>query len=156
MDLLGRNFRDETLPKLTSPVQAPALRVLDIPEDEDLLNVGLWEEKATKQWCKFDIVAPDEFNSLLQWKPEQAKNCLYGTGCFNIMGEHRFYTHGGAAKLFYTAHHAVDPAETRRYVSKIRSLHAKNEWPSAIVFDRKFWPTAKSLRAKHPELECLF
>ena len=30
---------------------APGLRVGDIPEDEDLLNVALWEERATKQWC---------------------------------------------------------------------------------------------------------
>ena len=43
---LRANFRDETLPKLPT---APALRVLEIPEDEDLLNVGLWEDKAHKQ-----------------------------------------------------------------------------------------------------------
>ena len=30
---------------------APGLRVGNIPEDEDLLNVALWEERASKQWC---------------------------------------------------------------------------------------------------------
>lgn len=28
----------------------------DIPEDEDLLNVGIWEEGGTKLWCKLDQV----------------------------------------------------------------------------------------------------
>lgn len=31
--------------------EAPGLRVGNIPEDEDLLNVALWEERASKQWC---------------------------------------------------------------------------------------------------------
>eukprot|EP00913_Durusdinium_trenchii_P027728 g26001.t1 len=31
-----------------------ALRIADIPEDEDMLNVAAWEDKVTKQWCKFD------------------------------------------------------------------------------------------------------
>ena len=30
---------------------APGLHVGNIPEDEDLLNVALWEERASKQWC---------------------------------------------------------------------------------------------------------
>lgn len=30
---------------------AAGLRVGEIMEDEDMLNVALWEERATKQWC---------------------------------------------------------------------------------------------------------
>ena len=52
---LRANFRDETLPKLA---KAPALRVLEIPEDEDLLNVGLWEDKAHKQPLDLPRVVP--------------------------------------------------------------------------------------------------
>ena len=32
------------------------------------MNVGLWEEKAHKQWCKFDITDPLEFQFLFDWK----------------------------------------------------------------------------------------
>ncbi|CAE7808666.1 petA [Symbiodinium sp. CCMP2456] len=149
---LRKNFRDETLPEITGKTQAPSLRVLDIPEDEDLLNVALWEEKATKQWCKFDITDPTEFTSLFDWKPKNGNKCF---GCANIMSDKRFYKHGGAAKLFYTAHHAVVPSETRKQVDQIESKLKEGSWPaSTIVFNQRLW-TADELRKAHPQLECL-
>lgn len=149
---LRKNFRDETLPEITGKTQAPSLRVLDIPEDEDLLNVALWEEKATKQWCKFDITDPTEFTSLFDWKPKNGNKCF---GCANIMSDKRFYKHGGAAKLFYTAHHAVVPSETRKQVDQIESKLKEGSWPSStIVFNQRLW-TADELRKAHPQLECL-
>ena len=36
---------------LTPGFDAAGLRVGDVMEDEDLLNVALWEERANKQWC---------------------------------------------------------------------------------------------------------
>lgn len=36
---------------LLAGVDAAGLRVGDVMEDEDLLNVALWEERANKQWC---------------------------------------------------------------------------------------------------------
>lgn len=153
---LRRNFRDETLPKVTSgKVKAPALRVVEIPEDEDLLNVGLWEEKATKQWCKFDITDPLEFHFLFEWKTKYGNRCsMGGHGCANISPDRRFYKHG-AAKLFYTAHHAVEPADTHKQVDRISKKLKEGSWPnSTIVFQQKLW-TAEDLRKDHPQLECL-
>jgi len=159
---LRKHMRDETLPAVEvqrkgggRPVRAPALKVADIPEDEDLLNVALWEEKATKQWCKFDITDPLEFRSLLEWKPSNGNRCSTGSGCTNIMGDHRFYRHGGAAKMFYTAHHAVVPQETAKYVSQIQKKVSQGAWPDAVVYDGKFWPSGETLREAHPKMECL-
>ena len=40
------------VPHLLAPgFDAAGLRVGDVMEDEDLLNVALWEERANKQWC---------------------------------------------------------------------------------------------------------
>lgn len=153
---LRRNFRDEKLPKVTvGTVKAPALRVVEIPEDEDLLNVGLWEEKAHKQWCKFDITDPLEFTFLFEWKTKYGNKCsMGGHGCANISPDRRFYKHG-AAKLFYTAHHAIEPSQTHNQVDRISKKVKEGTWPkSTIVFQQKLW-TAEDLRKDHPELECL-
>ncbi|CAE8586329.1 unnamed protein product [Polarella glacialis] len=152
---LRRNFRDESLQALVHPIRAPALRVTDIPEDEDLLNVAMWEEKATKQWCKFDTVDPSEFSPLMNWKRSMQSKCMGGTGCYNILGDKRFYRNGGAAKLFFTAHHAVVPKETARYIDTIAAKVMDNAWPPPIVFNRQFWHSGDELRAAHPKLECL-
>ncbi|CAJ1427378.1 unnamed protein product [Effrenium voratum] len=128
---LRRNFRDETLPEIVGKVSAPALRVVEIPEDEDLLNVALWEEKATKQWCKFDITDPMEFQFLFEWRARSGNKCG-GPGCANIYADRRFYKHG-AAKLFYTAHHAVNPAETHKQVDRIEKKFKEKNWPASTV-----------------------
>ncbi|CAJ1355301.1 unnamed protein product [Effrenium voratum] len=76
-----RHFRDERLPNVTvQGFQAAALRVGDVMEDEDLLNVALWEERANKQWCKFDVPATVEFESLLSWKSSDGHRCIHGIG----------------------------------------------------------------------------
>jgi hypothetical protein len=59
LPFLGRwlrmNFRDETLPRRVRDADKgelgvmTALRVTDVPEDEDVLNIGVWEEGGTKQ-----------------------------------------------------------------------------------------------------------
>eukprot|EP00913_Durusdinium_trenchii_P005739 g5353.t2 len=134
---LRRNFRDETLP---ATGKAIALRVVEIPEDEDLLNVGLWEEKAHKQWCKFDITDPLEFQFLFDWKTKYGNRCsMGGPGCSNISPDRRFYKRG-AAKLFYTAHHAVNPTDTHKQVDRIMKKWKEGTWPSStIVYERKLW-----------------
>ncbi|CAK9064793.1 unnamed protein product [Durusdinium trenchii] len=149
---LRRNFRDETLP---ATGKAIALRVVEIPEDEDLLNVGLWEEKAHKQWCKFDITDPLEFQFLFDWKTKYGNRCsMGGPGCSNISPDRRFYKRG-AAKLFYTAHHAVNPTDTHKQVDRIMKKWKEGTWPSStIVYERKLW-VASDLKKAHPQLECL-
>jgi hypothetical protein len=57
--------------------------------------------------------------------------------------------------LFYTAHHAVEPADTHKQVDRISKKLKEGSWPnSTIVFQQKLW-TAEDLRKDHPQLECL-
>lgn len=150
-----RHFRDERLPNVTlRGFQAPGLRVGEIPEDEDMLNVALWEERATQQWCKFDVPATVEFESLLNWKPSDGDRCLHGIGCTNIGGDQRWYVEG-VPKVYWTAHHAVDPVQTSKILELIRVKEGAGKWPPAIVYDQNFWKSGEELHAKHPELKCL-
>ena len=82
------------------------LRVTDVPEDEDLLNIGIWEEGGTKQWCKLDLAGPDDFDALLGGMDGENR-CIHEP-CTDVVGDTRFHPLG-VAKAFYTAHHAVLP-----------------------------------------------
>jgi len=82
------------------------LRVTDVPEDEDLLNIGIWEEGGTKQWCKLDLAGPDDFDALLGGMDEEGR-CIHEP-CTDVISDTRFHPLG-VAKAFYTAHHAVLP-----------------------------------------------
>jgi len=150
-----RHFRDERLPNVTvQGFQAAALRVGEINEDEDLLNVGLWEERATKQWCKIDVPATVEFESLLSWKASHGNRCLDGIGCTNIGGDLRWFKKG-VPKVYWTAHHAVDPVQSATYLERIRKKHEEGQWPAAIVFEERFWKSGEELKKAHPGLSCL-
>lgn len=150
-----RHFRDERLPNVTvKHFNAAGLRVGDINEDEDLLNVGLWEERATKQWCKIDVPATVEFDSLLSWVQHHGNRCMEGIGCTNIGGDKRWYKKG-VPKVYWTAHHAVDPEQTATYLERIRKRHQEGLWPAAIVYEQRFWRSGEELKKEHPELACL-
>jgi len=69
---LRRNFRDEVLPVRAGGAMR-ALRVVNVPEDEDLLNVGTWEEGGTKQWCKLDLPGPGDFEALTARRVRSSK-----------------------------------------------------------------------------------
>ena len=112
------------------------------------------EERATKQWCKFDVPATVEFESLLAWKPEHQDRCLHGIGCTNIGGDLRWYLKG-VPKVYWTAHHAVEPSQTSEILEKIREKQKKGLWPHAIVYEEKFWASGDHLHAACPELHCL-
>ncbi|CAE8642302.1 unnamed protein product [Polarella glacialis] len=99
----------------------PKLRVMDVTEDEDVLIIGLWEEKATKQWCKFDIPDPDEFTWFSLWSPSERSHC---SNCPDISGDSRFYPHS-AAKAFWAAHHASFLEEGFILEKKISVGHKK-------------------------------
>jgi len=58
---IRRHLRDETLP---ASAKVPALRVTDIDVDEDLLNIGTWEERGHK---------PLGFDEMRCWGPEGAE-----------------------------------------------------------------------------------
>lgn len=148
---LRRILRDETLPEAPN---MGALRVADIPEDEDMLNVAAWEDKVTKQWCKFDNDRT-EFEEMIRWNPGNANKCPSGTGCSNIMADMRFYPKG-AAKAHFTAHNAKDPVETKRWIDRINDRYQKGLYPTKIIiYQGKLFATGEELRAKYPELPCL-
>ncbi|CAE8717912.1 unnamed protein product [Polarella glacialis] len=104
-------------------------RVMDVTEDEDVLIIGLWEEKAIKQWCKFDIPDPDEFTWFSLWSPSERSHC---SNCPDISGDSRFYPHS-AAKAFWTAHHAVRPENTIGWIQKNQKRQQDGTWPKQQI-----------------------
>lgn len=153
---LGKNFRDEWLPEGKNGQKA--LRVIDVKEDEDLLNVGTWEDGGTKQWCKFDIPDPTEFEVMVAGtKQPTSKNgrrkCQYGKHCGNIVKDR--YNPAGIAKLFYTAHHAVFPNQTLKYIRELSNLAQRGELPPPVLYMGEFFSGSADLRKAYPDLRCL-
>merc|ERR1712151_169930 len=143
---LRRNLRDETLPAKGRMIPMQVLR--DVPEDEDLLNVATWEEGGRKQWCKLDLPGPEDFEPFLRTPPGE-ENCK---GCGDIMSDSRFHP-SGVAKVYYTAHHAVDPAQTRRYIKKLEEFRG---WSGpAISYKGRLYRSGEELRQARPEVTCL-
>ncbi|CAK0837424.1 unnamed protein product [Prorocentrum cordatum] len=144
---MRRNLRDETL-QSSAEADGPsaALRVLDVPEDEDLLNVGMWEDKATKQWCKFDVPGPGDFGVWLSRKRVP-----------DVEGERRFHP-AGAPKVFWTCHGSRNPEESAQWIDKIVSRveagdqTCRRRWPSRASSTRT---DGVELRREHPEVTCL-
>lgn len=149
---LRRNFRDEWLPAGDGK---QALRVLDVKEDEDLLNVGTWEEGGTKQWCKFDLPDPTEFDTWLATQPVRhgRHTCLSGM-CGNIVSDPR-YNPKGIAKAFYTAHHAVEPDITRKYVDRLLSRRNSKGLLPPILYEHNFYEDGAELHRAHPDVRCI-
>ncbi|CAK9075118.1 Uncharacterized protein SCF082_LOCUS36458 [Durusdinium trenchii] len=148
---LRRHFRDE---ELTMAGEKGALRIADIPEDEDMLNVAAWEDKVTKQWCKFDNDRT-EFEELIKWDPSMGTKCPPGTGCSNIMADSRFYPKG-AAKAHFTAHNAKDPKETARWIDRIHARYKKGLYPTkVIVYQGRLFSSGEELRKEFPTMPCI-
>jgi len=149
---LRRNYRDEWLPARHDG-DMKALRVVDVTEDEDLLNVGTWEEGGTKQWCKFDIPDPTEFHTLFSnfkgKDKDKQRKCQKGM-CGDIVADQNFNP-DGVAKVFYTARHAVDPAATKKWVNDLEGL---GRYPPILYHRHFFSDGVETLRA-HPKLKCL-
>jgi len=132
------------------------LRVIDVKEDEDLLNVGTWEDGGTKQWCKFDLPDPTEFQTVIKEQPLQRggqRTCKQGM-CGDIGGDPKWHKEG-VAKVFYTAHHAVDPAQTKRYLDQLRETEKKKILAPPILFHNKFFANSEELKKAFPELKCI-
>jgi len=149
---LRRHFRDEKLPAVTDNAgELAALAVAKIPEDEDLLNVATWEEKGTKQWCKFDNDY-HEFADMLSWSPQNGD----ATSTGDIANDPKFYPHG-AAKAFWTAHNCKDPDATAKMLDEIETRWKQGLYPtSTITYQGRFWSSGAALREAHPELPCIF
>jgi hypothetical protein len=152
---LRRNFRDETLPvgRFGDEKKLKALRVADVPEDEDLLNVGLWEEGAKKQWCKFDNTDPADFQLLLSGNSTTWKCGPGGCGDVGVGGPDHFYPIG-SPHVFYTAHHAVDPGVSKSYITKLEERVKKGDLPPPLLFRGHFTDDAKKLLRDYPQIAC--
>jgi len=164
LPFLGRwlrmNLRDETLPKIvrdsTTGImgEMSELRITDVPEDEDLLNIGTWEEGGTKQWCKIDQVAPGEFDALVGGADAQG-NCKEGWRCHDIIADAKFHPIG-VAKAFYTAHHAVLPDdETPKYIKLLKDMHANKTLPPPVMFHGHFYADGAAVKKAFPDATCL-
>merc|ERR1711924_367013 len=128
----------------TGQPDSSGIAVSEIPEDEDMLNVGAGEDKATKQWCKYDNDRT-EFQEMLRWEPGGTA-CPEGTGCSNIMADNRFYPKG-AAKAFFTAHNAKDPSETSKWIERVNNRFKAGKYPpTTIVYEGRFWKDGEELR----------
>lgn len=148
---LRRLFRDEVL---LAESDKGSLRIADIPEDEDMLNVAAWEDKVTKQWCKFDNDRT-EFEEFIRWDPSMGSKCPSGTGCSNIMADVRFYPKG-AAKAHFTAHNAKDPKETSKWIDRINARYKKGLYPTkVIVYQGRLFSSGEELRKEFPAMPCL-
>lgn len=112
-------------------------------EDEDLLNVASWAKKATKQWCKFDIVSPTDFSAYIQQSAE-------GSNLAPSVDSKWFPK--GIAYVFFTAHDAKKPKESLRF---LRRLWEPKNQRKAIFFHDKWFANASELRAYAPELKCM-
>ena len=150
---LRRQFRDETLPPRPGRDGSTlvALRISDIPEDEDLLNVGTWEEGGTKQWCKVDNVDPTDFEArLAPIRPDGT--CT--RRCGDVTRDQRWHP-DGVPKVFYEAHHAVDPEQTAKYIAQLKRAQAAGKLAPPILFHSHFFNNPDALRAAHPSLTCV-
>eukprot|EP00929_Paragymnodinium_shiwhaense_P060469 TRINITY_DN30197_c0_g1_i1.p1 TRINITY_DN30197_c0_g1~~TRINITY_DN30197_c0_g1_i1.p1 ORF type:complete len:247 (-),score=32.27 TRINITY_DN30197_c0_g1_i1:49-789(-) len=150
---LRRSFRDETLPAQNGNLSVPELRVLDVREDEDLFNVGLWEEGGRKQWCKFDNPDPTDFHMLLEANTTTL-NCAPESYCNDIGVDPLFYPIG-SPHVFYTAHHAVKPEVSEQYIDRILARHQKGDLPPPILWRGHFTADAAKLLKDNPNIGCI-
>lgn len=88
---------------------------LQYKEDEDVLNMALWDAKVTKQWCKFDIPFEGEFFKYI--RGEGYENGKGGNGLIKYE-DPKWYPEG-IPLVFYTAHHAVNFDETSQILREL-------------------------------------
>lgn len=110
-----------------------------ILEDEDLLNIALWADKAEKQWCKFDIASPDLFQQYV----EKENSTM-------IMSDTKWYPKG-IALIYATAHDAKDPDTSFQWLSKLWERPAQR----LIAYDGKWFGNGEELRKYDPTLRCI-
>jgi len=122
-----------------------------VPGVEDLLNVAIWEDGGNKQWCKFDVPDPSEFEALLRWQPGN-HNCTMS--CTDIASDPRYHP-AGVPKVFFSAGHAVQPEESAQLIERLAQRQAAETLPPPIMFKGSFYADGAKLRKAHPEVRCV-
>mmetsp|Transcript_86156 Transcript_86156/g.216825 ORF Transcript_86156/g.216825 Transcript_86156/m.216825 type:complete len:303 (+) Transcript_86156:153-1061(+) len=110
-------------------------------EDEDLMNLALWADGATKQWCKYDLTSPNMFGSYLSHRSN-----------VNMMSDKKYYPKG-IAYIYFTAHDAKKPEESYDWLSKL--WEDGDDKRKAILYDGRWFGSGKALRAYDPSLKCI-
>jgi len=118
----------------------------DIDEDEDLLNVALWKEGASKAWCAFQMGGVS-----FLWEnyyPEHAP------GPSPYYRDPRFFPEG-VPLAFYFSHAEKEVAKVDKALEMIEKHHHQGgKPPKAFFHTMKFYDTFAHLKAEHPHLNC--
>lgn len=56
----------------------------------------------------------------------------------SIQADKRYFPHG-VAKVFYTAHHAVEPAKSAVYLALLRAAQEGRQLPPPILYHNRFY-----------------
>jgi len=110
-------------------------------EDEDMLNVGLWSEGVSKQWCKFDIPFPGDFR-LFKEQVTNGPQTYPDTKWFPR----------GIPLAFYSAHAAKDPQESFQWLQFLWSGDGERKH---IYYNGSWFESGKDLHNFDPSLKCM-
>jgi len=117
-----------------------------IGEDEDLLNVALWREGATKAWCMYQMGGVS-----FLWEnyfPEHAP------GPSPFYEDPRFYPKGVPIGFFFS-HAEKELQKVDKALAMLQEhRNATGPPPKAFFHMMKFYDTFAQLKAEHPDLKC--
>lgn len=112
-------------------------------EDEDLMNVALWATSgATKQWCKYDIMQPDDFDMYM----------MQQEGNDTLFADSKYYPQG-IPLVFLTAHAAKLPLISHWWLGRLWDQGSTTRKP--IFHEGKWFSSAQELYAYDPALPCM-
>lgn len=119
--------------------------------DEELANVLLWEQGATRQMCKWDHIlkiAIDDYLDPHRW---------HNIATQGMYADSKWYPHGTPI-LMYTFHHTKFPKFTKAAIENIQltvaSKTAEGKWPIIFYNGTPYFSTA-DFEAAHPHFPCL-
>jgi len=119
-----------------------------IGEDEDLLNVALWSEGATKAWCMYQMGGVS-----FVWEnyfPEHAP------GPSPFYEDPRFFPEGVPLGFFFS-HAEKELEKVDQALVMLEEKHRSNASatpPKAFFHMMKFYDTFAQLKAEHQDLKC--
>jgi len=118
----------------------------EIEEDEDLLNVALWREGASKAWCAYQMGGVS-----FLWEnyfPEHAP------GPSPYYNDPRFFP-AGVPLGFFFSHAEKEVGKVDKALAMIEEHHhQRGKPPKAFFHNMKFYDTFAHLRTEHPHLNC--
>lgn len=118
-----------------------------VSQDEDMLNVALWSEGATKQWCVFQSGGTDFVwqNYLPQHPP--GPNPYY---------EDPKYYPKGLPLVYYFAHAEKDVQDIDKALNLLKAEEKKPEAAhlNSFFYNMTFYSNFADMKAAHPEITC--